>query len=71
MKNLDYEDSELVLKALGQLTERQLLVFALWLAGFGAKEIARLLGLSEGTVKRHLNRARQKMRQFAEAYLIC
>ena len=42
-----------------QLTNRQYSVYVLWLAGCTYKSISEMLGLSQRTVRTHLDRARQ------------
>lgn len=52
---------EAVESALPQLTNRQRECFALYRLGTSQKETGRILGLAEGTVKSHLDRARKKI----------
>lgn len=45
-----------------ELTDRQLQVFKLWLAGHSSRRIARALDIAEPTARGHLDRALQKIR---------
>ena len=47
--------------ASGELTPRQQEIAALAAAGFTNKEIARNLGLTEGSIKQHLHNAFEKL----------
>jgi DNA-binding CsgD family transcriptional regulator len=44
------------------LTQKQLDVFKLWCGGAGTARIATMLDVSEPVARRHLSRARQKIR---------
>lgn len=66
----DYEKKSLkekITEAMGGLTDIQRQVFMLKnLEGYKIREIADMVGISEGTVKSHLNRAMEKVKNAAE-----
>ena len=66
MLNLDYEDKELVIEAMAQLTERQLSAFLLWIVGFTQEESGQVMGIERSTVARHLQAALQKMQSYRQ-----
>jgi DNA-binding CsgD family transcriptional regulator len=44
------------------LTRKQLDVFKLWCSGYGTARIATMFDISEPVARRHLDRARQKIK---------
>lgn len=48
------------------LTRKQLDVLKLYLAGFGTRRIAALLGIAEPTAREHLRRATERLAPFYE-----
>ena len=64
----DWENQEAVLAVLGQMSEDHRMVLALhYLQGFEVVEMAKILGIPEGTVKSRLHHARQKFKQVTES----
>jgi len=64
------ERQEIIEKALGQLSPQQRMVLVLkHYQGLKLREIADILGISEGSVKRHLYRALDKLRKWLTPYL--
>ena len=69
MLNLDYEDKELVIEAMAQLTERQLLAFLLWAMGFTQEESGAILGISQQAVSERLRAALVKLQDYGKSAL--
>jgi DNA-binding NarL/FixJ family response regulator len=55
------QSHNLAIGRIGKLTDREQQVAALAKSGLGNKDIAKSLGVSEGTVKHHLHKVFQKL----------
>lgn len=64
VSKMDYKHLLDQINLLPEATRKVFNLFAI--DGFGHKEIAELLGISEGTSKWHLNAARQKLKEYIE-----
>ncbi len=61
------ESKEEIEKVIDQLPPGSRTVFNLYIEGFGHEEIASMLGISSGTSKTHLHRARIKLKELLTA----
>lgn len=67
ISNLGYED---IIRLINQLQEDQKLVFNLYeIEGYSHKEIADRLGITEGSSRVYLTRAKVKLRQLVQTHL--